>query len=536
MIIRTMCGIITRMDISVLTTTSDIEELRTLALAMVQKVMAENEENEKLCLKNASLLQRIQLLEEALKLARQQRFGKKGETLAGMQRSLFEEDMDADIAAVEAQLDTLLPAEEQSAPERPARKPLPAHLPRVTKTIEPASTESCPDCQGELRHIRDEVSEKLEYIPARVVVNRYVRPQYGCICCQRVVSGDMPANIIPKGVAEASLIAQVVISKHCDHMPLYRQQSVLARSDIHLPVSTMADMIGRAGGALRPLAESLHWMLLTCDVLHADETPLQILDTKKGGKARAGYLWAYVSGEKSGPAVVCFDSQPGRSSVYPAAYLKDWAGNLVVDGYPAYETLAGQNRGIALTGCRAHARRNFADLYKASKDPRAAMAVRQIAGLYRLEKKVRHRPVEKIRQWRQRYARPVLDKLWHWLEQQKDACPDSSALGKAIAYALKRRVTLSRFLEDGALPLDNNRCERAIRSVVMGRSSWLFAGSVAAGERAAKIMSLLETAKMNGLDPHAWLTNVLQRLPGWPEEDLDALLPLPGFVFVREGV
>ncbi|MNN34587.1 Transposase IS66 family protein [compost metagenome] len=205
----------------------------------------------------------------------------------------------------------------------------------------------------------------------------------------------------------------------------------------------MADMVGRAGAALTPLAGSLHRMLLTRDVLHADETPLQILDTKKGGKARSGYLWAYVSGEKSGPAVVCFESQPGRSSRYAAEYLKDWAGSLVVDGYPAYETLAGQNKGIALTGCWAHARRNFADLYKASKDPRAEMAVRQIAGLYRLEKK--------IRQWRQRYARPVL-----------------------------------------------------------------------------------ETAKMNCLAPHAWLTDVLQRLPGWPEEELDTLLPLPGFVFGGE--
>jgi hypothetical protein len=230
----------------------------------------------------------------------------------------------------------------------------------------------------------------------------------------------MPAHIVPKGVAEPSLIAQLVISKHCDHMPLYRQQSVLARTDIHLPVSTMADMVGRAGAALMPKAESLHRMLLTCDVLHADETPLQILYTKKGGKAHSDYLWTYVSGEKSGPAIVCFDSQPGRSSKYAAEYLKDWTGNLVVDGYPAYETLAGRNTGLMLTGCWAHARRNFADLYKANKAPRAAMVVRQIAGLYRLEKKIRHRPVEKIRQC---YARPVLEKLWQWMELQKDACP-----------------------------------------------------------------------------------------------------------------
>ena len=253
--------------------------------------------------------------------------------------------------------------------------------------------------------------------------------------------------------------------------------------------------------------------------------------TRKGGKSRAGYLWCYVSGERSGPPVVCFDSQPGRSSKYPVEYLKDWAGKLVVDGYPAYETLAKQNNGITLSGCWAHVRRNFADLYKANKDPRAAIAIRQIAGLYRLEKKIRHRPVKKIRQWRQRYARPALEKLWQWLEQQKEACPESSALGKAINYILKRRETLSRFLDDGSLPLDNNRCERAIRPVVMGGSNWLFAGSLAAGSRAAQIMSLLETAKMNGLEPHAWLTDVLTRLPSWPEERLHELLPFPAYCF-----
>lgn len=533
MIIHAGCGIITHMDISVLSTMNDIEQLRTLALTMVQNAMSENAEKEKLRQQNIGLQQRIELLEEMLKLTRQQRFGKQGESLAGMQRSLFEEDMDADIAAVEAQLKTLLPPEENASCEHPVRKPLPAHLPRKDIVIAPASTESCPDpeCTGTLHHIRDEVSEKLEYIPARVVVNRYIRPQYGCSDCQCVVSGNMPAHIIPKSVAEPSLIAQLVISKHCDHMPLYRQQSVLARSDINLPVSTMADMVGRAGTALAPLAEALHRMLLMRDVVHADETPLQLLDTRKGGKSRAGYLWCYVSGERSGPPVVCFDSQPGRSSKYPVEYLKDWAGKLVVDGYPAYETLAKQNNGITLSGCWAHVRRNFADLYKANKDPRAAMAIRQIAGLYRLKKKIRHRPVKKLRQWRQRYARPALEKLWQWLEQQKNACPENSVLGKAIAYALKRRVALSRFLEDGALPPDNNVCERAIKAVVMGRKSWLFAGSVAAGERAAKIMSLLETAKMNGLEPHAWLTDVLQRLPWWTEEELDALLPLPGFSF-----
>lgn len=529
MIIHAGSGIISGMDISLLSTTNDIEQLRTLALAMVQKVVSENAEREK-------LQQRIRLLEEALMLARQQRFGRKTEMLSGLQRQLFEEDTEADIAAAETQLSALLQQQdikevaEKSSASRPVRKALPSQLPRVKKTIPPV-LDTCADCDVALRFIRDEISEKLEYIPARFVVNQYVRPQYGCPCCEKVFSGQMPAQLIPKGIAEASLVAQVVVSKYRDYQPLYRQQHVFARADVELPVSTMAGWVGAAGVALNPLAKLLHRELLTRSVVHADETTMRILDTRKGGKTRSGYLWAYASGEKSGPAIVCFDSQTGRGHEHPAAWLQGWHGSLVVDGHTAYKTLAEIVPGITLAGCWAHARRGFADLYKANKDPRAAMAVRQIAGLYRLDKNIRHRPAEKIHQWRQRYSRPIVDKLWLWLEQQKEACPESSALGKAINYMLKRRETLSRFLDDGSLPLDNNRCERAIRPVVMGRSNWLFAGSLAAGARAAQIMSLLETAKMNGLEPHAWLTDVLTRLPSWPEERLHELLPFPAYSF-----
>ncbi|HHA1936398.1 IS66 family transposase [Enterobacter ludwigii] len=527
--------IIPGMDIALLRTTTDIEQLRAMALAMVQKAVDENHILQ--LQKNAELTekdQRIRLLEEALMLARQQRFGRKTEMLSGLQRQLFEEDTEADIAAAETQLNALLrqdinEAEKPSA-SRPVRKALPSQLPRVKKHIPPA-LDTCTDCSVTLRFIRDEISEKLEYIPASFVVNQYVRPQYGCPCCEKVFSGQMPAQLIPKGIAEASLVAQVVVSKYRDYQPLYRQQHIFARADVELPVSTMAGWVGAAGVALNPLAELLHRELLARSVLHADETTMRILDTRKGGKTRSGYLWAYASGEKSGPTIVCFDSQTGRGHEHPAAWLQGWQGSLVVDGHTAYKTLAENVTGITLVGCWAHARRGFADLYKANKDPRAAMAVRQIAGLYRLEKRIRHRPAEKIRQWRQRYSRPIVDKLWLWLEQQKDACPESSALGKAINYILKRRETLSRFLDDGSLPLDNNRCERAIRPVVMGRSNWLFAGSVAAGTRAAQIMSLLETAKMNGLEPHAWLADVLTRLPSWPEERLHELLPLNGFTF-----
>ncbi len=264
--------------------------------------------------------------------------------------------------------------------------------------------------------------------------------------------------------------------------------------------------------------------LLKRTVLHADETPLLILDAKQGGKARKGYLWTYVSGEKTGPAIVCFDSQPGRAAKYPQAYLSGWSGSLVSDGYVAYNPL--KNGGEVVTACCwAHVRRGFADLFKANKDPRAETALKMISQFYKLEKKIRHRPVDKIRQWRQRYSKPRLDALWTWLARQEGSCQSSSALHGAIKYALNHKIELCRLLDDGILPLDNNRCERVIRPVVLGRKNWLFAGSLAAGQRAAKIMSLLETARLNGLEPYAWLKSVLTRLPEWPEDRLHELLP-----------
>lgn len=349
-------GILSGMDISALTTTNDIEKLRAMALTMVQKVMSENaklvaEKDRELQTKN----QRIQLLEEMLKLVRQQRFGKKCESLAGMQRSLFEEDVDADIAEITAQLDELLPTsvkEDDKAPRsRPVRKPLPSHLPRVEKVIQPA-TDHCPECNEPLHHIRDAVSEKLEYIPAHFVVNHYVRPQYSCPCCQKVFSGEMPAHILPKSAVEPSVIAQVVINKYCDHTPLYRQNNIFARADVDLPDSSLSDMVGVAGAALSPLAELLHRELLTRGVIHADETGMRILDTKKGGKSRSGYLWCYASGERSGPQIVSFDCQTGRGHEHPENWLQGWNGTLVVDGYQAYRTMAGKTPGITLAGFR----------------------------------------------------------------------------------------------------------------------------------------------------------------------------------------
>ncbi|EFJ1801852.1 IS66 family transposase [Escherichia coli] len=502
--IRTGKRIIPGMDITALLSTNDPDTLRKLALSLLEESHKKDHQ--------------IHLLKEALMLARQQRFGRHAESFSGLQRSLFEEDADADIASAETQLTRLLPEPEEKK-ARPARKPLPAHLPREETVIRPDAC-ACPDCGQPLRHIRDEISERLDYIPAQFVVKRYVRPQYGCDGCQCVVSGRLPARIIPKGIPEPGLVAQVLVSKFCDHQPLYHQQQVFARAGVELPVSTLAGWVGAACVWLMPLAELLRTELLSRPVLHADETPLQILNTKKGGKVQNGYLWAYASGEATGDSVVCFDCQPGRAARYSEAWLSGWSGTLVTDGYAAYHSL--KNGGsIINAGCWAHARRGFVALYKANRDPHAGTALKMIHGLYSL----RHRSPEKRRQWRQRYAKPQLDALWSWLTAQEQRCAPGSALHKAIKYALSHKTELSRFVDDGALPLDNNRCERAIRQVVMGRNTWLFAGSLQAGHRAAAVMSLLETARLNGMEPYGWLKQVLERLPVWPQERQHELLP-----------
>lgn len=391
-----------------------------------------------------------------------------------MQRSLFEEDVDADIAAIAAHLRQN--ADKKKSPSsRPVRKPLPANLERVILVIEPEYTDCCPGCKGELHHFRDEIGEKLEYIPAKFVVNQYIRPQYNCPACEKVLSSQMPPQIIPKGIAESSLVAHVVISKYRDYQPLYRQQHIFARADIELPVSTMAGWVGAVGAALAPLAELLHQTLLTSSVIHADETTLQILDTRKGGAAKRGYLWSYVSGEKTRDAVVCFECLPGHDSQYPTSFLSGCSGHLVTDDYAAYKAMTKQNPGVVNNGCWSHVRRRFTDLYKANQDPRTGMALKMMSYLFRLESKISHRPPEKIAQWRRRYTKPLVEQLHAWLTEQEKACPPGGTLHKAISYPLKKETwpTLVHLLENGSIPIHNNRAERTIPPVALGRKSWL---------------------------------------------------------------
>ncbi|WP_213991517.1 IS66 family transposase [Sodalis sp. dw_96] len=517
------------MDIDSLLASQNPDDLRSLAL----KLLADLEQKTQ---KNQALAQYIQQLEEALKNARHWRFGRKSEAFQGEQRGLFDEDIEADAADIEQQLATLLPEPKESLAATPKRRPLPPELPREDIHLAPAS-DSCPDCGHALRFIRDEISERLEYVPARFIVHRHIRPQFSCEHCDTVVSAPLPAQLIEKGQPGPGLLAQVVSAKCLDHLPLYRQQVIYQRSGVDIPRSTLAGWFGAVGAALKPLAERLHHDLLQHPVLQADETTLSILDPGKG-KTLRGYLWAYVTAHSAEQAIVLYDCQPGRSGQYARDILDGWHGILVVDGYSGYQALFGKTKDqekaedkakakakAKEAGCMAHVRRKFFELFIANKSPVAKQALDIIRELYKLERKIKHRPVEKQRQWRQRYAKPQMDAFHKWLLLQHSRSAPNSGLRRALDYTLNRWPALLCYLEDGRVPIDNNRCENAMRPVAVGRKNWLFAGSLRAGQRMAAILSLLETAKLNGHDPYIWLRDVLTRLPTWPNNRIAELLP-----------
>ncbi len=461
------------MTSDILHTTDDPDELRRLAQdlqanidTLHHRLRSLETENTLLQAEKTANEQRICELEEALKLARQWRFGRKSERLPVGQKVLADEDAATDEADISRQLADLLPPKDMLA-KKPASQPLPAGLPREETVLAPPAGTDCPGCGSALRHIRDEVNETLEYIPARFVVKRTVRPQYGCPCCDTVHSAALPAAIIDKGQPGPGLLAQVIIAKVMDHLPLHRQQKIYAREGVLLPESTLADWFGQTAAVLSPLATALKRDLLRQPVLQADETPLQVLDTQKG-KAKNGYLWAYVSAAGSERDVVVYDCRPGRAGEYARVMLNGWSGTLVVDGYAGYSALFSTEAedghvipsGIREAGCLAHVRRKFMDLYKMNGSPGAREALEYIRGLYILERTIRQRPAEQKRRWRRRYAKPQMARFHSWLtEREKQSTPGGS-LHKAISYALKRWASLQTYLDDGRVPVDNNRCEQ----------------------------------------------------------------------------
>ena len=473
--------------------------------------------------------QEIEHLKLLIAKLRRMQFGRKSEKL------------DRQIEQLELRLDELQAthAENTAASHTPAmaapianvaaksaRKPLPEHLPREVRTYRP-KPKACPDCGGELKPLGEDVSEILEYVPARFKVIRQVRPKLACACCERIVQAAAPSRPIQRGVAGPGLLAHVLVSKYCDHLPLYRQSEIYAREGVDLERSTLADWVGGTSALLAPLVEALRRHVLSATKLHADDTPVPVL-APGNGKTKTGRLWTYVRDDRPAgdatPAAVWFAYSPDRKGEHPQSHLGNFTGTLQADGYAGFDAVYETGR-IQEAACWAHVRRKFYDLHVAHKSPVAAEAMERIAALYAIEKEIRGHPADQRRQVRNAQARPLLDSLKQWLEETLEKLSRKSDTALAVRYALSRWEALVRYVNDGRIEIDNNAAERSLRTVALGRKNYLFAGSDASGERAAAIYSLIGSAKLNGLDPEAYLRNVLSRIADHPINHIQELLP-----------
>lgn len=463
----------------------------------------------------------IERLRMQLAKLRRMQFGASSERLAHQadQLELGLEEIEADVAAVAA------PAlARMREANKPFRQPLPDHLPREEVIHEPAC--ACPDCGGALRKIGSDVTEQLDYVPASFRVIRHVRPRFSCRTCERIVQAPLPSMPIERGRPGAGLLAHVLVSKYADHLPLYRQSGIYARQGIDLARSTLADWVGRSATLLEPLLEPLERHVMGGATLHADDTPVPVL-APGTGRTRTGRLWTYVRDERghdgAAPPAVLFRYAPDRRGDRPAGHLRTFTGDLHADGYAGFDRLYGSR--IAEVACWAHVRRKFFDVHAATGSATAHEALGRIAGLYAIEDDVRGRPPDERRYERQARAGPLLSSFRTWLDATLPKLSRRSDLAVAIRYAMGRWPALVRYVDDGRLEIDNNAAERALRGVAVGRKNWLFAGSDQGGHRAAAIFSLIEIAKLNKVDPEAWLRDTIARIADHPARRISELLP-----------
>jgi transposase len=498
------------------------DALREYAASLIDQVARKDGDIARLSGENRLKQFKIDQLTHEMAVLKRWKFGGRSEQLQGEQRNLFDETLDADLAAIELELDAL--RGEPAAPtpkEQPKRAALPDNLPRREIRHEPDST-TC-GCGCELRRIGEDVSEKLDYTPGTFTVERHVRGKWVCAKCETLIQAPVPACVIDKGIPTAGLLAQVLVSKYADHAPLYRQEQMFARAGLAIARSTLGAWVGACGVRLQPLVDALREVMLGRTVLHADETPVQML-MPGNGKTHRAYLWSYGTTQYDPVKAVVYDFAEGRAGRHARAFLEGWRGTLVCDDYSGYKALFDAGV-IRESGCMAHARRKFHELWANHKSVLGQDALKLFGALYDVEREVGQLDAEGRWRLRQLRSKPIADTLHEWLTLHRQRATDGTAMAKAIDYSLKRWVALTRFLDDGALPIDNNWIENRIRPIAIGRSNWLFAGSLRGGQRAAAVMSLIQSARLNGHDPYAYLRDVLDKLPTQPNSRIEELLP-----------
>ena len=486
---------------------------------------------------HAAELSRIQdqneRLRQIIRELQRARFGRHSERLSPDQFNLALEDVEQAVAAGEAaeeHRDGTLNAA-RAAKRKLNRGALPPHLPRVEVVID-VEDRTCPCCGGPMHRIGEDRSERLDVIPAQFRVLVTHRPKYACRACEgAVVQAPAPARLIEGGLPTEGLVAHVLVAKYADHCPLYRQAQIYARQEITLDRSTLAHWVGCAAWLLTPLHARLLEILKGSPKLFADETVAPVLDPGRG-RTKSGQLWAIARDDRpwggTGPPGVAYSYTAGRGANHIAAVLKGFKGILQVDGYAGYRQLADPGRGgkVTLAFCWAHLRRRFYEIASGGAAPIATEALRRIAALYRIEEDIRGRNPDQRRAIRQTRTQPLLAELRPWLAKQLDAVSGKSKIADAIRYGLRHWDGLTRFLEDGRIEIDSNTVERAIRPITLNRKNALFAGGDEGGVHWGVIATLIETCKLNDVDPEAYLAEVLAKLVNdWPMSRIDDLLP-----------
>jgi transposase len=512
----------------------DTAALRALVLTAWAERDAERAEKARLADERDRLAGQNDRLRHFIRQLQRMQFGRRSERLDPDQLNLALEDLEQAVAATEAEQEKADPPLKRARAEqrRSGRGALPDHLPRIEVVIEPEDR-VCPCCGGTMHLIGEDRSQRLDVIPAQyqVIVTR--RPKYACRSCQSaVVQAPAPARLIEGGLPTEPLVAQVIVAKYADHCPLYRQAQILTRQGIEIDRATLAFWVGYAAAEIKPVWRRLREALLRSTKLFVDETTAPVLDPGRG-RTKKGYFWVLARDDRpwrgEAPPAVVYSYAPGRSGDHATALLKGYSGVLQTDGYAAYRSLADPKRvggPVTLAFCWAHWRRQFFDIAKSPPAPIATEALKRIAELYEIEAGIRGKSADERWAVRQEKTQPLTLALKTWLEKTLAQVASGSPIAQAIRYGLSRWDGLVRFLDDGCIEIDSNTIERSMRPIALSRKNALFAGSDEGAENWAMLASLIETCKLHGVNPQAYLSDVLTKLVNnWPNSRLAELTP-----------